>query len=85
MGRENKIPLDSVKKNAIFYINSFDTNKTRSTSRNIKCVDVITSRKDAKTEFNTLLDTIMYVVNFSNSTGYILLSSDNRTSNIFGY
>lgn len=87
MAKDNKISLEGAKGRALSYINSHDTDKTRSLGRNVKSVEFVTSAKETTTKSNTnsLLDTIMYVVNFSSNTGYVLLSPDNRTSDVFGY
>lgn len=80
----NKVSLNNAKEIALSFINS--TGKTRSVNRSIDDIHVFIA--DNKTETKSgksFTDTVMYVVNFSDNMGYALVSSDNRTTNIFGY
>lgn len=72
------IPLDSAINNMWDFIQVMDNDKGRSVKTHIDIAQIITVPSDSKLSRAEENDTLLYIVNFADSAGFVILAADDR-------
>ncbi|MCM1081833.1 MAG: Spi family protease inhibitor [Muribaculum sp.] len=76
-----RVPLSTALKTADAMLDQLNGTKTRSSSRLVKNVEIVTSG-NVKTRGNEI-DTLFYLVNYENNGGFALLAADKRMTPVY--
>lgn len=79
------IPEALSKANSLMNVLDARSSKTRSSSnpRSVESIDVFKSKTLTRSETSILPDTLFYIINYTDNSGFAIVSADKRTTSIY--